>query len=137
MALKYTFPYDISSALRETLKTLEAKLDVKPNPEDGFKPRLLALGDKLLASLEKEYEVKPPEGATTNERLKFLRGHILETLANKIGVELPKGGKELEHVRILRNKIDDFIYQDDKNRSDYERGVHEEKSASTGATTET
>jgi 1-acyl-sn-glycerol-3-phosphate acyltransferase len=127
MALKYTFPYDISSALRETLKTLETKLGIKSNPEDGFKTRLLALGDKLLASLEKEYEVKPPEGASTNERLKFLRTHILDQLAAKLGVELPKGSKELECVRILRNKIDDFIYQEDKSRSAYENKAHEEK----------
>ncbi len=85
MALKYTFPYDISSSLRETLKTLETKLGVKPGSEDGFKTRLLALGDKLLSSLEKEYEVKPAEGATTNERLKFLRGHIIDQLAAKLG----------------------------------------------------
>jgi 1-acyl-sn-glycerol-3-phosphate acyltransferase len=127
MAFKYTYPYDISSSLRETLKTLEAKLGIKANLEDGFQPRLMALCEKLLTALEKEYDVKPVEGATMNERVRFLRMHILECLAPKLGVELPKGGKELECVRILRNKIDDFIYQDDKNRSAYEREAHEEK----------
>jgi 1-acyl-sn-glycerol-3-phosphate acyltransferase len=127
IALKYTFPYDISSALRETLKTLEAKLGIKANPEDGFQPRLIALGDKLLSALEREYEVKPEEGATMNERVKFLRAYILENLAKKLAVELPKGGKELEYVRILRNRIDDFIYQEDKNRSSYEKDVHDQK----------
>ena len=127
MALKYTYPYDISSSLRETLKTLESKLGIKSNLEDGFNPRLLALGDKLLCALEREYEVKPEEGATTNERLKFLRGHILDTIAHKLGVELTPGSKELECVRVLRNKIDDFVYQEDKSLSAYERQVHEEK----------
>ena len=30
-------------------------------------------------------------------------------------------------MRILRNKIDDFVYQEDKTLSAYERQVHEEK----------
>jgi len=127
MAFKYTYPYDISSSLRETLKTLELKMGIQPNLDGDMQPRLLALSEKMLQALEREYELKPSEGTTINERVKSLRTHILESLAKKIEVELPKGSKELEWVRILRNKIDDFIYQDEKNYSAYEREVHEEK----------
>ena len=127
MAFKYTFPYDISSSIRETLKTLEAKVGIKSNVEGEFQPRLMAICEKLLTALEKEYDQKVAPEATMNERVKLLRLHILQTLAVKLKVELPPGGKELECVRILRNKIDDFIYQDDKSSSAYERSVHEDK----------
>ncbi|MBU6451276.1 MAG: 1-acyl-sn-glycerol-3-phosphate acyltransferase [Cyanobacteria bacterium REEB67] len=128
MAFKYTYPYDISSSLRETLKTLEAKLGLKAGPEDTFQGRLIALCERLLTALQKEYEFKCPADATMNERVKALRVHILHTLAARLNVELPAGGKELENVRILRNKIDDYIYQDEKKKgSAYEQEAHEEK----------
>lgn len=127
MAFKYTYPYDISSSLRETLKTLESKMGLKADPTAEFQPRLYAICEKLLQALDREYEFKAAEGATMNEHVKALRMHILERLAKRLEVELPKGSKELECVRILRNKIDDFIYQDEKAYSAYEKKVHDEK----------
>jgi 1-acyl-sn-glycerol-3-phosphate acyltransferase len=127
MALKYIFPYDISGALRKSLDTLEAKVGIKPAADAALQPRLMAVCERLLTTLEKEYELKVPDGAIMNERVKALRLQILHSVASKLKVDLPPDGKELEYVRILRNKVDDFIYQDDKNLSDYERSVHEEK----------
>ncbi|MDR3615987.1 MAG: 1-acyl-sn-glycerol-3-phosphate acyltransferase [Candidatus Obscuribacterales bacterium] len=127
MALKYIFPYDISGALRKSLEKLEAKVGLKPAAEAALQPRLMAVCERLLTTLEKEYELKVRDDATMNDRVKVLRLHILQSVASKLKVELPPDGKELEYVRILRNKVDDFIYQDDKNSSSYERSVHEEK----------
>jgi hypothetical protein len=51
----------------------------------------------------------------------------LQNLAGILSVELEAGGRELEWVRVLRNKLDDFIYEDEKDMSEYEKEVHAEK----------
>lgn len=127
IAMKYTYPRDVSSSLRETLKTLENKLGIK-SPEDAtFYSRMRTLAEKMLGTIEKEYGIRPADGASMNERLKYLRRHILVNLARILEVELPKDARDLECVRVLRNKLDDFIFEDEKKMTEYERVVHEEK----------
>ena len=130
MALKYCYTEDISGALRTALDKLEAKLGIKGGAESALQPRLIAVCERLLTTLEKEYDLKPDNDASMNDRVKALRRQILQSVAAKLKVTLPPDGKELEHVRILRNKVDDFIYQDEKNSSEYERSMHEEKQES-------
>lgn len=127
MAFKYTYPQDITSELRGSLKALEMRLGIKVEEEDTFQARIKRLAETLLSTLEKEYNFKRPEGASMNERVKALRVHILKNLAGVLNIELEAGARELESVRILRNKLDDFIYADDSALSKYEREVHEEK----------
>lgn len=130
MAFKYTFPRDISSELRETLKTLETKLSIKAEEGDTFQVRLKRLADALLTAIEREYGFKRKEGATMNERVKDMRVHILTNLAAVLNIELDKNARELEWVRVLRNKLDDYIYEDENKLSDYEREMHEERERS-------
>ncbi|MDQ5937710.1 MAG: 1-acyl-sn-glycerol-3-phosphate acyltransferase [Cyanobacteriota bacterium erpe_2018_sw_21hr_WHONDRS-SW48-000092_B_bin.40] len=129
IAMKYTYPYDVSSSLRETLKTLENKLGIVSPDDFSFYNRMRALAEKMLGTIEKEYGIttnaQPPLGM--NERLKALRRHILNNLARILEIELPKDARDLECVRILRNKLDDFIFEDEKKMTEYERHVHEEK----------
>lgn len=130
MAFKYTYPRDITSALRGTLKGIEAKLGVKSEEDATLFQRMRVLAEKMLSTLEKEYGLKPAQNATWNDRVKALRWHILRSMAKVLNVELPESARELECVRILRNKLDDFIFEDEKNKSKYEREIHEEKERS-------
>lgn len=127
MAFKYTYPRDISSELRGSLKSLELRLGLKVEEEDTFQARIKRLAETLLSTLEKEYNYKKKDGATMNERVKALRVHILKNLAGVLNIELEPNARELESVRILRNKLDDFIYADDSGLSKYEKEVHEDK----------
>jgi 1-acyl-sn-glycerol-3-phosphate acyltransferase len=127
IAMKYTYPRDISSSLRETLKTLENKLGIQAAEDATFYVRMRALAEKMLGTIEKEYGIRPADGANMNDRLKSLRRHILVNLARILEVDLPKDARDLECVRILRNKLDDFIFEDEKKMTEYERHVHEEK----------
>ncbi len=144
MALKYTFPYDIGSNIRESLSKLENKLGltaehsgdqdaVKLAIESGeasVRGRLRRVADKLLSILEKEYKQKSDPSQTMNERVEKLRRAILMKVAKQIDVEILPTQRELEQVRILRNNLDDFIFSENgKAVSDYEKKVHEERAA--------
>lgn len=127
LALKYTFSKDISPSLRRTMSTLEAELKLPQNHAAPLYDRLLALSEKLLSSLEDEYNIHAAKGATMNERIATLRTGILAKLSAFLEVDLPKNGRPLDAVRLLRNAIDDFIYEDAKENSDYHKKVREEK----------
>ncbi|MBX3151589.1 1-acyl-sn-glycerol-3-phosphate acyltransferase [Candidatus Obscuribacterales bacterium] len=143
MALKYTYPYDIGSNIRESIGRLESKLNLSPFAEeegklkleiesasDSARFRVRRIAEKLLSVLEKEYKQKPKEDATMNQRVETLRRAILAKVAKQLDVELPAGNRELENVRILRNTLDDYIYQTDGgNSSEYEKQVREQTSA--------
>ncbi|HNH76746.1 MAG TPA: hypothetical protein PLF23_23365, partial [Candidatus Obscuribacter sp.] len=127
MAFKYTYPGDVSSELRESLKMLEMRLGLKVDEEGTFQVRIKRLAETLLSTLEKEYGFKRRDDLTMNDRVRELRLHILKNLAAVLNVELDKNARELEWVRTLRNKLDDFIYADEEKMSEYEKEVHEQK----------
>jgi 1-acyl-sn-glycerol-3-phosphate acyltransferase len=130
MALKYTYADDVKPALSHTLRELEARLAIKPEGgEEALYPRLRKVAETLLATLESEYDVKPAAGATLNERVVALRSFILQNVARQLNCEIQSGARQLESVRILRNAMDDFIYSDDHDGSDYQRKIHDEKAA--------
>lgn len=127
MAFKYTYPEDIASELRGSLKSLEMRLGLKVEEEGSFQSRIKRLAETLLSTLEKEYNFKPKDAVNMNDRVKQLRVHILQNLAGILSVELEPDARELEWVRVLRNKLDDFIYEDEKDMSEYEKEIHAEK----------
>ncbi len=142
MALKYTYPFDIGSGLRSCLKQLENKMGIKLHVEssngdgqdheddiDSVRLRIRSVCEKLLTALEHEYRVPEGTNMSMNDRADRLRKAILAKVARRLNVELPSGQRELEHVRILRNAIDDFVYEDQKDGSQYEQKIHEEEAA--------
>jgi hypothetical protein len=143
MALKYTYPYDIGSNIRESIGRLENKLGLSPfdgdegklrmeieSASDSIRFRLRRIAEKLLSVLEREYRQTPKADATMNQRVESLRRAILLKVAKQIDVELAAGQRELEQVRILRNTLDDYIYANAAApASEYEKQVHEERTA--------
>lgn len=143
MALKYTFPYDIGSNIRESLSKLEHKLGLAADYSDqdvikvaieageaSVRDRLRRVAEKLLTILEREYKQKPDPTSTMNQRVEKLRRAILQKVAKQLDVELSASQRELEQVRILRNNLDDYIYSENGKSSDYEKQVHEERAQS-------
>jgi hypothetical protein len=109
------------------LRMLEDRIGIKTSRDHSDYQQLLTIAAKLLDTLEKEYTFKSTPGATMNERINSLRSHILKGIAAQLHIELPANARPLEWVRTIRNTMDDFIYQDDAPKSDYQRKVHEEK----------
>ncbi len=129
IALKYTYTGDIKPALIDTLAKLEAKLSVPRPSGSKLYPRLMAVAEKLISSLEGEYDRKPTKDATLNDRITALRMAILQRMSAFLNVDLPKSDRPLDAVRMMRNKIDDFVYEDEKGLSEYEKERHDEKAA--------
>ncbi|MDZ4834361.1 MAG: lysophospholipid acyltransferase family protein [Candidatus Melainabacteria bacterium] len=144
IALKYTFPYDIGSNIRESLTKMENKLGltaehsgdgdiVKVEIESGeasVRDRLRRVADRLLTILEKEYKQKCDPALTMNERVEKLRRAILLKVAKQLDVEISPNQRELEQVRILRNNLDEYIYSEKAASSEYEKQIHDEHAAS-------
>lgn len=129
MAIKYTYPKNIEYGLKITLSALEANLGIKTVSGATVYQRLRTISEKLLLTLEKEYGMKPKTGADLNERVSSLRQSILTNVGHQLQIELPTNVRQLEMVRILRNHVDDFIYAPEKDFSEYERKVHEERAS--------
>lgn len=124
MALKYTYPDDVTSNLREMVFEMERKLGI-PENTDKLNVRVRNIAEKLLGILEREYRESSSKNASMNERVTKLRRVILQRVGSRLEVELQKGMRELEHVRVLRNKIDDFLYSHGENGgSEYENRIH-------------
>jgi 1-acyl-sn-glycerol-3-phosphate acyltransferase len=130
VALKYTFKGDVRPAIDRTLSALELRLNIKnTNSNEAFYARLQKIAGALLDTLEAEYSLKSATGATMNERVQLLRRHILQSVSSQLHVKLPDSIKEIEAVRTLRNTMDDFVYIDEGPMSEYQKKVHDEKSA--------
>lgn len=129
MALKYTYPKDIQASLKMTLSSLEANLGIKSIVGASVYHRLRTISEQLLITLEKEYGMKPAADADLNTRVTSLRQSILTNVSRQLQVELPTNVRQLEMVRVLRNTVDDFVYAPEKDFSEYEKKVHEERAA--------
>jgi hypothetical protein len=129
MANKYVYRGDIRSKLETALWRLEDRLGIKAGDINALYPRLRGVAEELLRSMEIEYDYKPPKDATLNDRINGLRAFILQTIAGFLQVQLPADERQLDWIRIIRNELDEFIYADDSEMSDYHRKVKEERAA--------
>ena len=129
VANKYTYRGNIRGALARSLTRLEDKLDIASSHEDSLYQRLRKVADKIIVTIEREYNHKPAADSNYNDRIVGLREAILRKLARTLEVELPGDGSQLDWVRVLRNRMDDYIYSDEDELSDYEKRIHEERAA--------
>lgn len=132
MAIKYTYSQDIRPQLNRTLTRLEQKLGIsvhKAGVNHSLYKRLRNVSEILLADLEEEYGQEPNAEAFLNDRVEALKSLILTRIGSYLKVDLPQPIRHLDSVRLLRNAIDDFIYADEEQLSDYQRKMHEEKAA--------
>ncbi len=127
LAIKYTYQGDVRAELDASLSALEERLNLQPSDGASLYSRLRRLSEQVLSTLENQYAFKPAPGATLNDRIVALRSFILKNIAGYLQMVLPEDEGQLDWIRILRNSLDDFIYADETQLSEYEKKVHEEK----------
>ncbi len=127
IALKYTFPHNITNILIDRINKIEKHLGIKCGDNISLYQRVRNAGIKVVRVLEDGYNIKAKPDDSLNERLNGLRAAVLRKMADILGVELPNSGSHLDCVRLLRNKLDDFIYGDINELSGYEKEIHEKK----------
>ena len=128
IALKYTYRKNISNALLDSVEKLEYKLALDPGSQTSLYERVRACAFKVLGTLEKQYGLKPAPDAALNDRVTAVKDTALRSLAKVLDVDLPPlKSTYLDWVRVLRNVMDDYIYCDMKDMSDYEKKIHEER----------
>jgi 1-acyl-sn-glycerol-3-phosphate acyltransferase len=130
IALKYTYRDNISNALDHAITRLEKHLGIHAHHDDSLHERTRNCALKVLEALERQYECKVTKDATLTDRMTEVKERSLRAMAKVLNVELPPiKNTYLDWVRILRNAMDDFIYSDTKQLSDYERKVHDERTS--------
>jgi len=127
LAIKYTYRGDVRAQLDKSLSALEEELKIERSDGPSLYPRLRRVAEQVLVTLEHQYGFKPGPDASLNQRIVELRSFILENIANYLQTELPADQSQLDWIRILRNCLDDFIYGDESQLSEYEKKVHDEK----------
>ncbi|HEY9792461.1 MAG TPA: lysophospholipid acyltransferase family protein [Candidatus Obscuribacterales bacterium] len=130
IALKYTYRTNITKALDHSITLLEKHLGIHAKHEDSMYQRTRNAALKVLEALERQYGCKVAENAALNDRMTEVKERSLRSMAKVLDLELPPiKNTYLDWVRILRNAMDDFIFNDTTQLSDYERKVHEERTA--------
>jgi 1-acyl-sn-glycerol-3-phosphate acyltransferase len=129
VAIKYVYSANIREELHRSLRALEERLNIKWDGSPSLYERLHKIALNVLSDLEQEYGVKPDPSLSLNERLAALRQEVLEQIASYLQVELPKAQGILGQVRLLRNALDDQIYDEKDDRSQYQQKLHEEHAA--------
>jgi hypothetical protein len=130
VAMKYSYRKNIIVELGDCVARLEQRLGIAAQADDSLYQRTRACALKVLETLERQYGVKPGKDAQLNERMAQVKERSLRSMAEVLEVDLPPiKNTHLDWVRILRNTMDDFIYGDTRQLSEYERKVHTERTA--------
>lgn len=128
IALKYTYRNNIVKELDEAISRLEQRLSIPGPHEESLYQRVRVCAMKVLEALERQYNVKPAPNAVLNDRMTAVKEAALRNLAEVLDVELPPlKSSYLDWVRVLRNAMDDYIYGDTKDLSEYEKQIHAER----------
>ena len=101
-----------------------------PDPADrpaDLYDRVKNVGGSLLAILAREYHLRLDEGGTLNERIQQMREHILSQMENFLELAPLSDRNPLRRVRAIQNRIDEEIYRDVDEMTEYERGVHAQR----------
>lgn len=130
IALKYNYRKNILAALDHSITALEKHLGIHSHHDDSLYQRTRNAALKVLEALERQYGCKLGIDAPLNDRMTEVKERSLRSMAKVLEIDLPPlKNTYLDWVRILRNTMDDFIYGDTKQMSDYERKMHDERTA--------
>ena len=128
VGIKYIYRNDMWDQIEEALTNLEQS--VLPDPADrpaDLYDRVKNVGGSLLAILAREYHLRLDEGGTLNERIQQMREHILSQMENFLELAPLSDRNPLRRVRAIQNRIDEEIYRDVDEMTEYERGVHAQR----------
>ena len=128
VGIKYVYRNDMWGQIEESVASLEQS--VLPDPADHPKDlydRVKNVGGSLLTILAREYHLDLEEGATLNERILQMREHILSQMESFLELSPQSDRNPLRRVRAIQNRIDEEIYRDMDEMTEYERGVHAQR----------
>ena len=128
VGIKYIYRNDMWDQIEEALSNLEHSVLPGPanRPTDLY-DRVKNVGGSLLAILAREYHLRLDEGGTLNERIQQMREHILSQMENFLELAPLSDRNPLRRVRAIQNRIDEEIYRDVDEMTEYERGVHAQR----------
>ena len=128
IGLKYSYKKDMWREIEGALTNLELSV----LPEGANRPtelydRVKHLGGALLTTLAKEYHLRLSEESSLNERIELMREHILSQMENFMELVPQPDSHPLRRVRAIQNRIDEEIYRDVDEMTEYERGIHAQR----------
>lgn len=128
VGIKYVYRNDMWDQIEEALANLERS--VLPDPADrptDLYDRVKNVGGNLLTILAREYHLRTDEEATLNDRILQMREHILSQMESFLELSPQSDRNPLRRVRAIQNRIDEEIYRDVEEMTEYERGVHAQR----------
>lgn len=128
VGIKYVYRNDMWGQIEESVTNLEQS--VLPDPADHPKDlydRVKNLGGSLLSILAREYHLRFGNESSLNERIQQMREHILSQMENFLELAPQSDRNPLRRVRAIQNRIDEKIYRDVDEMTEYERGVHAQR----------
>ena len=130
LAVKPVFLEDMDDVIDRTLRRLETKLfGAALAQSEGFRKRLIRLGEAIFAANENVYGIRPAEGASLNERLQVLKAVILSRIGGAVGCAMRPGQTESDHIRDLFNAIDRIVHSAQGKTGYEERLLQEQRLA--------
>ena len=123
VGIKYVYRNDMWGQIEESITNLEQS--VLPDPADHPKDlydRVKNLGGCLLSILAREYHLRFGNESSLNERIQQMREHILSQMENFLEIAPQSDRNPLRRVRAIQNRIDEEIYRDVDEMTEYERG---------------
>lgn len=128
VGIKYVYRNNMWDQIEEALANLERS--VLPDPADrptDLYDRVKYVGGALLSILAREYHLRLDDGATLNDRILQMREHILSQMESFLELSPQSDRNPLRRVRAIQNRIDEEIYRDVDEMTEYERGVHAQR----------
>jgi hypothetical protein len=128
VGLKYIYKNDMWAEIDQALTNLEQSV----LPEHTALPtqlydRVKNVGAVLLMTLAKEYQLRLNKESSLNEQIEMLRAHILSQMEHFMGIVPQPEAHPLRRVRIIQNQIDEEIYRDVDDMTEYEREIHTQR----------
>ena len=130
IGIKYVYQKDMSGEIEKALTRLEHTIRPENSnpPEDSYH-RLRNVGTALLEILAKEYQLRLSQDSSLNERIQLLREHILSQIEDFMGIVPQSSSSPLRRVRTIRNRIDDEVYGEEDDVTEYKSEVHKQRLA--------
>lgn len=88
ISIKYRYTQNMEPIIHQTLRGLETKLALAPDPTATHYQRLRVIAEHLMASFEKTYTLPPlePTSLTLNDRIHRLRTHLVSSCESRLSI---------------------------------------------------
>ena len=128
IGLKYIYRKDMWGEIDQALTNLEQSvLPAHSAQPTELYDRVKNVGAVLLMTLAREYQLHLNKEGSLNEQIEQLREHILSQMENFMGIVPQLDMPPLRRVRAIQNQIDEEIYRDVDEMTEYEKGIHAQR----------